>query len=187
MNSVPLGGQAADYGNLTFGIGTQSDNGPSSTVQVFQGSDDASFAGAILTKSGATTVEGYLDSGTNGIEFNSTTITECPANTPPNGPWYCPAGAATTSAVNEGSNSTPVSPSVTINVGNAEQLIQNGTYALPELGGPFGQPPLFDWGLPFFYGRTIYVGIDGESAFINSTCGTCTSTPCSCAGPFFAY
>jgi Protein of unknown function (DUF3443)/Kelch motif len=187
MNSVPLGGQAADYGNLTFGIGTESNNIPSSTVQFFQGSDDASFAGAILTKSGATTVEGYLDSGTNGIEFNSTTITECPANTPPNGPWYCPAAVATTSAVNEGSNSTPVSPSVTINVGNAEQLIQNGTYALPELGGPFGQPPLFDWGLPFFYGRTIYVGIDGESAFINSTCGTCTSTPCSCAGPFFAY
>jgi hypothetical protein len=187
MNSVPEAGQAADYGNLTFGIGTESNNEPSSTVQVFQGNVDGSFAGAIETKFGTSTIAGYLDSGTNDIAFNDSAIAQCPSNTPPNGPWYCAAPVATLSAVNEGSTGTPVSLPVNFTVGNAEQLIQNGTYALPEVAGPFGSPPLFDWGLPFFYGRTVYVGIDGLSALINSSCGTCTTTPCSCAGPFFAY
>jgi Protein of unknown function (DUF3443)/Kelch motif len=189
MNSVPLGGQAADYGNLTFGIGTESNNNPSSTVQVFLGNPNDTFADAILTKFGNATIEGYLDSGTNAYAFDSPSnapITQCPSNAPPNGPWYCPATPVSTSAINEGSASTPVSTPVPFIIGNASQLIQNGVYALPEVGGPLVNG-LFDWGLPFFYGRTIYVGIDGESAFINSTCGTCTSTPCSCAGPFFAY
>ncbi|HUN59623.1 MAG TPA: DUF3443 family protein, partial [Candidatus Binataceae bacterium] len=190
MNSVPEGGQAADYGNLTFGIGTETNNNPSSTVQVFSGNINDNFAAAILTKFGGTTIDGYIDSGTNGYAFNSPLngpITECPSNSPPNGPWYCPASATSESATIEGGNGTPQSQSIGFTIGNAQQLIQNGVYAQPELGGPFGSPPLFDWGLPFFYGKTVYVGIEGLSALTNTSCGSCTTAPCSCEGPFFAY
>ena len=44
--------------------------------------------------------------------------------------------------------------------------------AFTEIGGP--NPGQFDWGLPFFYGRTIFVGIEGQRA------GGVT-------GPFWAY
>jgi hypothetical protein len=191
MNSVPAAGQAADYGNLTFGIATESNNNPSSPVQVFPGTE--SDGGVIQTLFGTSTIESFLDTGTNQIAFNDSSIIQCSSGTPPNGPWYCPSSPVHLSATNEGGvNDTPVSPAFPFIIGNAEQLIQNGTYALPELGGPFGTPAgfpegLFDWGLPFFYGQTVYVGIEGESAFVNLTCGTCTTTPCTCPGPFFAY
>ena len=175
MNSVPGAGQAADYGNLTFGIGTESNNSPAAGVQVYGGGINNTYAGSILTKFG-TLSEGYIDSGTNGFAFNDSSLQQCSSGIPPNGPWYCPASSVALSATNEGSTGTPVSPIVNFTIGNAENLIQNGFYAQPELGGPFGTPALFDWGLPFFYGRTVYVGI--SSALINSA---------SYKGPFFAY
>jgi len=191
MNSITGASQAADYGNLTFGIGTESNpgsnNNPASNVQVYPGI--ANEGGVIQTQFGGVTIESYMDTGTNAIAFNDSKITECPSGSPPDGPWYCPASPVSESAVNEGGADTPVSPAVNFTVGNAEQLIQNGVYALPELAGPFGTPAgfpdgLFDWGLPFFYGRSVYVGFaplaSGKEfpALINSK---------TYDGPFFAY
>jgi hypothetical protein len=179
MNSVAAS-QAVDYGALTFGIGTEANNIPASTVQVFPG--NINNGDVILTKYGVFAIEGYIDSGTNEIAFNDSTIPQCAVNNPPNGPWYCPSSPKNANAVNEGESGTPTN-SVNFTVGNASSLIQNGVYALPELAGPFGTPGgfaggLFDWGLPFFYGRTVYVGFELESALINSK---------NTSGPFFAY
>jgi hypothetical protein len=49
----------------------------------------------------------------------------------------------------------------------------NGDFtAFSEVGGP--NPGLFDWGLPFFYGRSVFVAIEGQS----TPGGT---------GPYWAY
>ena len=51
-------------------------------------------------------------------------------------------------------------------------------YAAPTIGGPAGAVTAlgsyFDWGLPFFYGRSVYTAIEGKTA------GSAT-------GPYYAY
>jgi hypothetical protein len=41
-------------------------------------------------------------------------------------------------------------------------------YATPTIGGPATPAAMlgssFDWGLPFFYGKSVYVAIDGMTA-----------------------
>jgi hypothetical protein len=60
---------------------------------------------------------------------------------------------------------------VPFQVANTQQLVQTNNAAFNNLAGEF---PIFDWGLPFFLGRTVFVGIEGQS----SSLGT---------GPFFAF
>ena len=55
---------------------------------------------------------------------------------------------------------------------NATQLFNTNGSAFPGLGGP--SPNEFDWGLPFFYGRTVFTAIENQS-----TAGG--------LGPYFAY
>jgi hypothetical protein len=51
---------------------------------------------------------------------------------------------------------------VSFSVGNADSLTSNANNAaVPDLGGPF--PGIFDWGLPFFFGRNVFTAIEGKS------------------------
>jgi len=67
--------------------------------------------------------------------------------------------------------------SVGFDIGNADSLLpQNATNAaLPTLGGT-GTTGSFDWGLPFFYGRTLYVVFEERSVSGSSQ-----------AGPYMAF
>jgi hypothetical protein len=64
--------------------------------------------------------------------------------------------------INEGQNGATGSVSFTI--GNAEDLFtaQPTFAAFNDIGGPF--PNAFDFGMPFFFGRKIYFGIEGQTA-----------------------
>ena len=61
---------------------------------------------------------------------------------------------------------------------NPAASFQKGNAALPTLGGSMGAPELLDLGLPFFYGKTVVIGIDGMSA---TGVG-----PSAVTGPFYA-
>jgi hypothetical protein len=54
----------------------------------------------------------------------------------------------------------------------------NPTFSVfDDIGGPGVDPtlgPIFDFGLPFFFGKTVYTGIEGQT----TPGGT---------GPYFAY
>ncbi len=176
MPAVPAAGQATASGSLIFGIGTQTDNALGS-AQIY--ATDA--YGDIQSTSQNVAYPAFFDTGSTGIYFlDSVTlgITDCPANSVSAG-YYCPASPVNYTVTNAGTNGT--SGQVQFTIANAETLFSNATFAaLSELGGDSGSGPSsdsVDFGMPFFFGRTVFVGIAG------------TTVPNSVSAPngYFAY
>jgi hypothetical protein len=88
---------------------------------------------------------------------------------PVNSDFYCPPTVQALSATNRGANGA--TSAVSFNVGNVDSLDPRFS-AFSEVSGP--NPGGFDWGLGFFFGRTVYTAIEGAS------------TPGG-QGPYFAY
>ncbi|KAA0078753.1 DUF3443 domain-containing protein [Paraburkholderia sp. T12-10] len=170
LPAVPSGSATSVTGQLVFGIGTQSDNALAATAQVI-GVD--SMRGVFTTMENGTTYSGsIIDSGSTGLFFATNQMPACAS---PNQSYYCPSSTEQFNATNIGTNG--VSSSVSFSVGNAAQIWQasGGASAMPLFAGPaFVGSQVFDWGLPFFYGRNVYAAIEQQS------------TPGG-AGPYFAY
>ncbi len=168
--SVPASGSPTVTGSITFGIATQTDNTLGTTAQVY---DVDGFGNFITTYNGQQYTSSYIDSGSNGLYFLDTAATGLPdcskTGTAPG--FYCPTTTTSFTATNSGATNG-VSGPVTFSVANAETLFQSSDAAFVNLAGP--SPNTFDWGLPFFYGRTVYIGIEGQT----SPAGT---------GPYWAY
>ena len=85
--------------------------------------------------------------------------------------WYCPTATQNFSATNQGTNGA--SGPINFSVANADTLLASETVGVANgLGGP--DAGTFDWGLPFFFGRTVYTAIEGQ----NTPAGV---------GPYWAY
>jgi hypothetical protein len=164
LPSLPTGGSPTATGMMVFGIGTQSNNGLGS-AKVF--TVDAS--GNLSTSYGSQTYGGsYIDSGSNGIFFLDARTTGLPVCTDSTD-FYCPSTLSAQSATIRGINGA--SGAVNFSVGNADAL--NGRFtAFSEVAGP--NPGGFAWGLSFFFGRTTFTAIEGQS------------TPGG-VGPYFAF
>lgn len=166
LPSVPLGGVASTSGSLILGIGSRDNNTPSS-VQVFptdqQGDFTTVFDGINSTS--------FVDTGSNGLFFprqDTTLLPLCPA---PNSAWYCPPLTRALLATTMGAFGTP-SAQVPFNIGNFSSLMNSSNKVFSDVGGPstFG----FDWGLPFFMGRGVFIGLDGKKSGLGT-------------GPYIAY
>lgn len=150
-------------GTLVFGIGTQADNAlGSAKVLATNGSGD------ISTVYKGQTYDSFIDSGSNGYFFLDSATTGIPTCTSTKD-FYCPTGSQQLTASNRGTNG--VSTSVAWTIDNADSIPQS-LNVLPTIGGP--NAGSFDWGLPFFFGRTVFTAIEGQS----TPGGT---------GPYFAY
>jgi hypothetical protein len=114
----------------------------------------------------------YIDSGSNAWFFSDSTIPICPA---PNTGFYCPTSTLSLSATMQPYNST--SPSFTYNfsIANANGLTSSFT-AFNNLGAPT-KTGTFDWGLAFFYGRSVYTAIEGTTVGGNLGPFYAASTP----------
>ena len=175
LPAIGTSGVAQVAGTLTFGIGTQTNNALGSALAqaaTSKGTFTTTFGGVAYTNS-------FIDSGLGAYYFLDSTTTKLP-NCAANGDaagYYCPTSptvlAAMTSGPNPTSTSTIVSQNLSFTVSNALTLIDSGNPALSTIGGP--NPGAFAWGLPFFYGRTVFIGIEGQST---TSAGT---------GPFWAY
>lgn len=155
-------------GNLILGIGTESNNVPSG-VKTFVTDADGNFT---TTFSGSTLSSSFVDSGSNGLFFpNVANITECPTDSGDAG-FYCPTSAQNLSATTISANNS-TQESISFQVADANTILSGKNDAFYNLDGE-GPDGTFDWGLPFFYGRAVFNGIQNTT----SSLGT---------GPYWAY
>ena len=116
--------------------------------------------------SGQTLTSSFIDSGSNALFFPDS-LPACSVNTK----FFCPASLTNLSAKNRGN--TQGRNTVTFSVDNADNLFSTypGDAELGTLAGPQGTYQscfngntscVFDWGLPFFYGRSVYTAVDGQ-------------------------
>lgn len=154
MAPVSYSGAAAGSGTLVFGIGTQSNNAMNAS-QRFQTNTSGDIAGSFNGR----TLTTFIDSGSNALFFNDSSLPECGGVL---GTFYCASSSQTLSAALAGTDGS--SGSTSFGVVSAATLLgtngNNGNFALNDLAGQFGGLPDLDLGLPFFYGRYIYVGQD---------------------------
>jgi hypothetical protein len=165
LPSIPATGAPMVAGTLTFGIGTQANNGLGS-AKVLTVDAVGNFT---TTYKGATLDTSFLDSGTNTFAFNDSSIPQC-ANAMG---FLCPSSTLDLTAQNIGRNG--VTTTVMFSVANTETLFGNGAdAAFDDLATTGIDNNTFDWGLPFFIGRSVYVAVEGAA------------TPGG-RGPYFAY
>jgi hypothetical protein len=159
LPSVPAGGAPTASGSLIFGIGTQSNNALGSAT-IYAVDAHSYFTS---TYNGTEYSDSFIDSGTNGYSFlDSTTLgnIDCLGNPS----WYCPAATESFTVTNSGTNGT--TGSLTFSIANADSLFSTNFSAFNDIGGPSGTSPktdYFDFGVPFFFGRNVFVGIAGKA------------------------
>ena len=158
LPSLSSGGAPAPvYGTLTFGLNTQNDNSLSGlTIYGISASNPCGSNDSYLEASftgGTSGSCGFLDSGSNGLFFGTTTFNVCNNNTS----WYCPSPSpASISLTLTGANNT--TGSFALSVLSESTIANTNNIAWNDLAGPYGNTNTFDAGLPFFFGRTVAVG-----------------------------
>ena len=160
MPKVSFIGVTSETGTMTIGIGTESNNAPGS-VTVFNTDSTANFT---TIYNGTTDNKSFIDSGSNALYFPDS-ITQCSGGSG----FYCPSSQLTLSAVQQ-SQTTSAAATIPFYIGNTKTITApysgyNGV--LNNIGGTGGALQ-FDWGLPFFLGRTIFVGLETKSSSVGT-------------------
>lgn len=156
LPSVPAGGAANVSGSLVFGIGTQANNGIGTATVIGVDSGSATFT---TIYNGISYSASFVDSGSNALFFADAGTPVC--TNPSTAGFYCPPVTKNLSASIQGRNGR--SAPVNFSLANAAALMASnpGFAAFGDLGAPQLGAASFDWGLPFFYGRNVYIAIDG--------------------------
>jgi hypothetical protein len=181
-------GAAAAHGELIFGIGSQANNTiPSGTPQIYLGTSNVSYLSINTQYKGHAFTESVLDTGTNAMTFYDASIVTCdskPMDFSSN--WYCPSSTLTNleAILSDGDPlSSPAGPStatikVNFQVANYNVLFNSGNMAFVGAAGANNSPnsqynpkinngqskyipdtQTFIWGMPFFYGKKVYMSI----------------------------
>ncbi len=169
LPSVGATGAKLVTGSLTFGIDTQTNNSSVGSYVI-----PTNSSGLFTTIFNNTTFNSsFIDSGSNGLYFPSgslsSVLVDCSSFTLSG--FYCPA--VTQSYMASLTLKNNVLSNVSFSAANAKTLVANGNYAYNNITGQIGGN-LFDWGLPFFFGKSVFIGITGRT----SSAGI---------GPYYAY
>ena len=155
-------------GALILGIGTKANNTATAT-SVFAANAYGEFT---TTFSGHSYTHSFIDSGSNGLFFPR--ISSLPSCSQPIGgqdisSFNCPYDSVNFTAIQMSGASQKA---INFQINNAYNLFLSPNYNFNDLSADWTSG--FDWGLPFFYGRKVFVGLEGKT----SPLGT---------GPFWAY
>ena len=150
LPAIPAAGQASASGTLTFGVGTESDNGLGNATLL-----TADQYGNFITNFGGQPYpDSLLDSGSNALYFADSTLEQSPCPQSSGGAqFYCPSATQDLSAENQGQNGS-TSPA-SFQIADLAQ-ISSSNFAINDVGGPM-TAGYFDWGLPFFYGQSVFI------------------------------
>ena len=184
-------------GGLYFGIGTQTNNIPATTgLNILDAAENDSIGNDAFSTQfnayGTCNIPGFIDSGSSALFVPPPADNSLPDCSSAAGGsegsyyegLYCPTFNAFSLPLSFTATNFSLAPGSSTNtatfyVNNAFQLLTNdgSMMVFDDFTGSAGtgSDAYFDWGLPFFFGRTIYVGIDGTT---NQTIGT---------GPYWAY
>jgi Protein of unknown function (DUF3443) len=180
LPSIPTGGTTTVTGSLIFGIGTQENNALGSAI-VFDVDSNAYFSTTFNGQNPPNNCS-YIDSGSNAYFFPSSGYPGLNTCTGQNAGFYCPATLLALTAVNQSNVDSTQKGTVAFSVGNANTLFTNNNgnnTAIAELGAPNPAPSgcngSFDWGMPFFYGKSVFTAIEQQPV-----------TGTSYIGPFWA-
>jgi hypothetical protein len=163
LPAVAAAGAATVAGSMIFGIDTQSNNksGSQSIITV-----DSSLGEFTTLFNGETLTQSFLDTGSNGLYFNDASLPICSSSGFSD--FYCPSTTQSLSATLQGFDG--VSASGAFSVANAESLGADNAslVAFANLAGPISMDGSFDWGLPFYYGRTVYTVVENASTAVGT-------------------
>lgn len=160
LPAVSDGGAASVTGSMYFGVGTQADNVLGSET-VLKANAQSGYVST--TSNGQTYSFSYLDTGSNALYIANAGMPEC-------GLWYCPATTQAANATIAGTDGTTTA--IAFSVANANALFDTSNNAFDNLAGIASNS--FGWGLPFFFGRRVYVAIEARLTSAGS-------------GPYYAF
>ncbi|HEX9140062.1 MAG TPA: DUF3443 family protein [Steroidobacteraceae bacterium] len=175
-------GTATASGTLTFGIvAGNSANNALGNAKVYLA--DPLSANVTTVYKSTTDTASFIDSGSNGLYFIDNSITACSA---PAAGFYCPGG--NTSPFNAGGSSTLTESATFEDYQGNNGTMVNFTienlnlvtgWASSGLAGT-GTANQFDWGMPFFFGRTVYTALTSQPFAAANVIGGNTA-------PFYAF
>lgn len=149
------GPEASIVGTMTFGINSVG----SATIYTLDANDHFT-----TVFNGQTITDSFLDSAASALFFPDS-LPACKVNST----LFCPASELNLNATINGA--TQGQSTVNFSVGNADDLLSSNPSdaVFSNLAGPTSctggsDSCVFRWGLPFFYGRTVFTAIDKQSA-----------------------
>ncbi|QQC65430.1 DUF3443 domain-containing protein [Paraburkholderia ginsengisoli] len=154
LPALTAGGQTSVTGQLVFGVNTRQNNAMPARPTVLavdkHGTFTTQYQGQVFNRSA-------IDSGTNNYAFGDQAITH-----DPDALWYLPPGTLQLTATMEPTDGSSAPVQMPFSIGNAYDLMATGNAALDNVGSYFAGTTgnrMFLWGLPFFYGRSVYTVI----------------------------
>lgn len=188
--SVPATGTTLLSGTINFGIGTQTDNALSNvTVFAMDACGDlptVTFSGISYTDTSCngtgSGMGGFFDTGSNALyvldsntvhSFNNN-IADC-TNANESG-FYCVTNGGNVTLTNISLLGNGVgSRTISLNIMDANALFTTNNSVFDDLGGdgftssPSPANDFFDFGSPFFFGGTVFIGIGGVTGVDSNT------------------
>jgi len=185
LPSVVSSGAMSVSGTMNFGIATRSDNAlGSATIYALDPCENfptVTFNGISYTDTfcngTGSGLGGFLDTGSNAFYISDANtlkssgvsgISDCASSTGGSG-FYCVTGGVTTlSPVNFVGFGGVGSANISLNINDATTLFSTSNSLFNDLGsdsvsGGTPSTDFWDLGLPFFLGRTVFVGIAGTA------------------------